>query len=209
MKLSWRVVSFAIPAFLTVSLIAAQESQDAQSAQSESAMRAEIQRLRPGISATDLGRVVRGFRIAPVRLNLARKDFVLVGLGSYFVNAAGGCNDCHTSPPYAAGGDPFSGEPKRVNVRNYLAGGAAFGPFTSRNITPDRATGLPANLTYEQFRESLRTGVDQKGLHPDMPLLQVMPWPVYQDLTERDLRAIYEYLRAIPHAEPAATTTGR
>src|SRR5262245_24313030 len=113
MKLSWRVFSFAIPAFLTVSLIAAQETQDAQStqnAQSESAMRAEIQRLRPGIAATDLGRVVRGFRIAPVRLNIERKDFILVGLGSYFVNAAGGCNDCHTNPPYAAGGDPFSGE---------------------------------------------------------------------------------------------------
>ena len=25
-----------------------------------------------------------------------------------------------------------------------------------------------------------------------------MPWPVYQDLTDRDLRAIYEYLRTIP-----------
>jgi hypothetical protein len=30
-----------------------------------------------------------------------------------------------------------------------------------------------------------------------------MPWPVYQDLTDRDLRAIYEYLAAIPHAEAA------
>jgi hypothetical protein len=30
-----------------------------------------------------------------------RKDFVFVGLGSYLVNAAGGCNDCHTNPPYA------------------------------------------------------------------------------------------------------------
>jgi hypothetical protein len=29
-------------------------------------------------------------------------------------------------------------------------------------------------------------------------LLQVMPWPVFQDLNDRDLRAIYEYLRAIP-----------
>jgi len=25
-----------------------------------------------------------------------------------------------------------------------------------------------------------------------------MPWPSYQDLTQRDLRAIYEYLSSIP-----------
>ena len=52
-------------------------------------------------------RVARGFEIAPVPLNLAGLDRDLVGLGSYLVNAAGGCNDCHTNPPYAAGGDPF------------------------------------------------------------------------------------------------------
>jgi hypothetical protein len=219
MKVRLSVLSFAIPALLTASLIAqdsqgiqtSQDSQASQDAQSDRAMSSEIQRLRPNLGATDVTRVVRGFRIAPVRLNLARKDFVLVGLGSYFVNAAGGCNDCHTSPSYAAGGDPFKGEPKRVNAANYLAGGAPFGPFTSRNITPDPASGLPANLTYEKFRQSMRTGVDQKRAHPDVSLLlQVMPWPVYQDLTERDLRSIYEYLRAIPHAEPAPPPpTGR
>jgi hypothetical protein len=29
-----------------------------------------------------------------------------------------------------------------------------------------------------------------------------MPWPTFGKMSERDLRAIYEYLRAIPHAEP-------
>lgn len=54
-----------------------------------------------------------------------------------------------------------------------------------------------------QFVATMRTGVDLKQLHPEVsPLLQVMPWPVYQDMTDRDLRAMYEYLRAIPHAEP-------
>ena len=45
----------------------------------------------------------------------------------------------------------------------------------------------------------LRTGhdVDEPGR-----ILQVMPWPVFSNMTDRDLRAIYEYLRAIPHAEP-------
>jgi hypothetical protein len=30
-----------------------------------------------------------------------------------------------------------------------------------------------------------------------------MPWPFYAKMTDIDLRAIYEYLRAIPSAEPA------
>ena len=32
----------------------------------------------------------------------------------------------------------------------------------------------------------------------DGNLLQVMPWPAYRDWTDRDLLAIYEYLRSIP-----------
>jgi hypothetical protein len=35
-------------------------------------------------------------------------------------------------------------------------------------------------------------------------LLQVMPWPVFGQMTDRDLEAIYAYLTTIPHAEPAA-----
>src|SRR5215813_13169094 len=87
-------------------------------------------------------RIKQGFAIAPVKLNLVEKNRALVGLGSYLVNAVGGCNDCHTNPNYAAGGNPFLGEPKKINAKNYLAGGMAFGPFISRNLTPENV--LPA-----------------------------------------------------------------
>src|SRR5229473_8520992 len=40
-------------------------------------------------------RIEQGFDIAPVPLNLDRKDRALVGLGSYFVNGPGDCNACH------------------------------------------------------------------------------------------------------------------
>jgi hypothetical protein len=143
-------------------------------------------------------RIRRGFQIAPVRLNLRGLTPAFVGLGSYIVNAQGGCNDCHTAPPYAEGGDPFRGEPEQINAARYLAGGIEFGPFTSRNLTPQPPDGLPANLTFEQFRDSLRHGTDFKHLHPDTPLLQVMPWPVYGKMSSLDLSAIYEFLRAIP-----------
>jgi hypothetical protein len=81
----------------------------------------------------------------------------------------------------------------------------AFGPFVSRNLTPDEY-GRPAGLTLEELIEVIRTGEDEDHLPPHVPseendLLQVMPWPVYQGMTDRDLRAIYEYLSAIPSLE--------
>ena len=143
-------------------------------------------------------RVLRGFRIAPVKLNLRGLNPVLVGLGSYIVNAQGGCNDCHTVPQFAPGGNPFMGQPEEINAATYLAGGGGFGPFTSRNLTP-RANGLPANLTRDQFIEVMRKGTDFKNRHPEIsPLLQVMPWPVYGKMTTVELMAVYEFLRAIP-----------
>jgi hypothetical protein len=150
----------------------------------------------PPAPDTEASRIQRGYQIVPVPLKLRGLNRSLVGLGSYIVNAQAGCNDCHTNPPYAPGGDPFQGQPEHINTAGYLAGGVHFGPFVSRNITPDDE-GLPAGLTFPEFRHVLRTGHD-----PDDPsgesLLQVMPWPVFRHMTDRDLRAIYEYLRAIP-----------
>ena len=152
----------------------------------------------------EIDRILTGLKISPVRLDLKGKNLALVGLGSYIVNAQGACNDCHTNPPFQEGGDPFQGQPEKVNTENFLAGGMMFGPFVSRNITPD-ANGLPAGLTFAQFKKTLRTGVDTHQLHPEIsPLLQVMPWPIYAKMKDHDLRAVYEYLRSIPHAEPGA-----
>jgi hypothetical protein len=155
-------------------------------------------------------RVRIGFDIAPVPLDLARKNRALVGLGSYIVNAQGGCNDCHTNPSYMMGGNPFNpGEGEVINSTRYLAGGRQFGPFiTSPNLTPD-AFGRPAGLTFEDFKAIMRTGVelDRPKGSPLPPILQVMPWPVYSHMTNRDLRAIYEYLRAIP-SQPTKLNAG-
>jgi hypothetical protein len=149
----------------------------------------------------------KGFAIAPVRLNLQGKNRDLVGLGSYIVNAQADCSGCHTSPSYVPGFDPFRGEVEKVNTKNYLAGGQSFGPFVSRNLTPE-ANGRPAGMTFEQFRLVMRTGIDLDKAHPQIsPLLQVMPWPVYRKMTDTDIRAIYEYLSAIPSARPGQQPT--
>ena len=150
---------------------------------------------------SDESKIQQGFAIAPVPLTLRGKNRSLVGMGSYIVNAVAGCSDCHTCPSYAPGHNPFAGGDGQTNATNYLAGGVPFGPFIhSRNITPD-ASGKPAGLTFDQFLHVLRTGED-----PEEPgdLLLVMPWPVFRNMTDRDIEAIYEYLRAIPHAEPGS-----
>jgi hypothetical protein len=150
----------------------------------------------------------------------------LVGLGSYIVNVVADCNGCHSVPQftYANGGNPYfkGNQPKVVNQATYLSGGQDFGQLipgtpniVSRNLTPDK-TGKPAGgRSWPEFREILRTGVDLDHLHPNCSatvssdcfpaqqpfngdLLQIMPWPAFQNLTDHELRAVYEYLSAVP-----------
>jgi hypothetical protein len=154
---------------------------------------------------SDESRIQTGLAIAPVPLNLHGLNHALVGLGSYFVNV--NCVDCHTCPTFTPGHNPFLGQSEQINTTNYLAGGRKFGPIVvSRNLTPE--DGLPAGRTFSEFELIMRTGFDFDHAHPALPLLQTMPWPGYKFLTDRDLRAIYEYLRAIPPAEPGPVTAG-
>ena len=169
-------------------------------------------------------KIQKGFQIAPVPLNLAGKNRALVGLGSYIVNAVSGCNGCHSAGPqteFVPGFNPYFGQPKKVNPATYLGGGRDFGAFpapgfphiVSRNLTPDK-TGRPeGGAEFSEFVEIMRHGTDFDHLHPScsatvttncLPppfrggLLQIMPWYEYQEMTDHDLRAIYEYLSAIP-----------
>jgi hypothetical protein len=172
-------------------------------------------------------RIERGLEIAPVHLNLEGKNRALVGLGSYIVNAQADCDGCHSAGPpteFAMGGNPYFGQPEKVNPATYLGGGRNFGPISgppspdivTRNLTPSTKTGLPeGEHTFEEFLTILRTGKDFDHLHPncsmsvatncfppvppfDGDLLQIMPWPIYQHMSDHDIRAIYEYLKAIP-----------
>ena len=186
----WVVCGITVCALVAAPALSGDRA-DGGEAAAEAAQTAE-----PAEVDAETARILRGFEIAPVPLRNRRNP--LVGLGSYLVNAGGGCNDCHTSPSYAEGGDPFLGQPEQINVEGYLAGGVEFGPFVSRNLTPDEH-GLPAGLTWPQFRRALRTGHDFEQAHPQIsPLLQVMPWPVYGKMVDRDLKAIYVYLSSIP-----------
>jgi hypothetical protein len=156
--------------------------------------------------ADEISQILRGYEIISdifpkkTKLNFAGKDWALVGLGSYLVNSTG-CNDCHTHPNYADNHNPYLGQPEQLNTDVYLSGGRIFGPVTnpiavSANITPHKATDRPAGLTLAGFFEVMRTGHDPRD--PQDDILQIMPWPLYQWKTDRDLKAMYEYLRVIP-----------
>jgi hypothetical protein len=119
---------------------------------------------------------------------------------------------------------PFIGV-KKINPKTYLGGGSDFGVFPSpggtvhiisRNLTPGKS-GMPeGDHTLAQFMQIIRTGIDLDNAHPncsnlintnclfapfDGSKLQVMPWPNFQNMTDRQITAIYTYLSAIPCLE--------
>jgi hypothetical protein len=117
----------------------------------------------------------------------------------------------------------FSGH-KQADPRYYLGGNQNFGPpapgfasIISRNLTPDK-TGQPEGHSLADFLLIMKTGVDLENAHPTcapgakntsncLPfpingaLLQVMPWAFFQNMTDRQLTAIYTYLSTIPCLE--------
>jgi hypothetical protein len=157
------------------------------------------------------GRANIGFEIAKQQGITLDQDNPMEGLGSYLVNE-GGCNDCHTWPNYAPGGDPYQRQPKQVPLANYLAGGRLFAlpndNVCSRNISPAPGTSKPAGLTRDEFVHVLRTGCDPQSANfhdaAACDLLAVMPWPNIQEMRKQELHAIYAYLSVLPHSEPGA-----
>ena len=120
---------------------------------------------------------------------------------------------------YLAGGQDFGQVAIDANFN-------LIGPhIISRNLTPNY-TGLPeGGNTFDQFLQIIRHGTDLDHLHPpcatdpsnpnclfalpgvnsvDGNLLQIMPWPVFNNMSTQDLYAIYVYLSAIPCIEGPA-----
>jgi hypothetical protein len=166
------------------------------------------------------GKVEQGLQISPVPVKLANLNRSRVGRGSYLVNAASGCANCHTCPTFLSG--PDNGKAKqRINAQNYMAGGVPFalpadaqGPvgseLKSANLTPDER-GNPGGLTFVQFKAALTEGhrtLTEAYTENPAPSeaytgpISVMPWRIYQNFDAADLGAMYEYLKAIPQAKP-------
>ena len=100
------------------------------------------------------------------------------------------------------------------DMNSPLYGGPGLGPnIFTRNLTPDH-TGNPAGgMDLATFMKVIRTGHDFDTLHLNCSntvtdncyqfpvngsVLQVMPWPLYQNMTDRQLKAIWTYLSTVP-----------
>lgn len=137
----------------------------------------------------------------------------LVKRGAYLVNTSA-CHDCHSPKvmtPQGPEPDPdrlLSGYPADLPLpevkkealkdwilfNEHLTGIAGpWGVSFAANLTSDE-TGI-GNWTEEQFFTAIRKGI-YKGLEGSRPLLPPMPWQVYRNMTDTDLRSIFAYLKS-------------
>jgi hypothetical protein len=137
-----------------------------------------------------------------------------VARGQYIVSTAG-CHDCHT--PWKngpKGPEPdmtlaLSGHPESMKLPPppklgngpwvWTAAGtntAFAGPWGvsyTANLTPDKLTGLGI-WTEDIFVKTIRSG---RHWGVSRPILPPMPWSVYRNLTDEDLKSVFAYLRTI------------
>jgi hypothetical protein len=134
---------------------------------------------------------------------------------------------------------PPNNAPVKFNQATYLNGGQDFGPvgpgishgvvgagpdIISRNLTPDYTGNPEGGNDLHTFMTIIRTGHDYDHLHPNCgedvtdncyfapvngDVLQVMPWPNYEHMTDYQLKAIWTYLSTVPcnaHNDALGTT---
>ena len=140
--------------------------------------------------------------------------------GRYLVSV-GGCNDCHSPKKMTDQGpipDPallLSGHPAGIplagadtaTAKNWILffpmGTASKGPWGTTyaaNLTPD-PTGI-GNWSEQQFFNAMRKGW-YKGMEGTRPIMPLMPWQNYKDMSDEDLRSIFAYLKTIPPVKNA------
>ena len=123
---------------------------------------------------------------APYPVIQASRDPKVIERGRYIVHGPGHCVACHVNADeqkeVANGGAPP------------LAGGNAFvlpvGTFYTRNLTPDRETGI-GRYTDAQLARVLRHGVLPSGR-------AAIPFMEAQNMSDEDLTAVISFLRSQP-----------
>ncbi len=137
-----------------------------------------------------------------------------VARGRYLMNAIG-CDDCHTPKLMGPNGPEldlsrrFSGHPEGTVLppapaasgpwiasatADLTAWSGPWGVSYAFNLTPDENTGI-GSWSEETFVSAIRTG---RHMGVSRPILPPMPWNVYRNLSDEDLKSIYAYLRTIP-----------
>jgi hypothetical protein len=165
-------------------------------------------------AAAILGLTAFAFTAQPTTAETAQTTDPKIARGSYLVKIMV-CNDCHT--PWKVGPqgpEPdmtrmLSGHPEDMaipqlkplpnpwewaaaNTNTAFAG--PWGVSFTANLTPDPETGL-GKWSAETFIRALRTGRHEGQ---GRPILPPMPYPMYRQATDEDLRAVFAFLQSIP-----------
>ncbi|MCZ4313312.1 c-type cytochrome [Comamonadaceae bacterium G21597-S1] len=139
----------------------------------------------------------------------------LVARGKYIVSTSG-CHDCHTPWHIGPNGpEPdmrraLSGHPQAmvmppapklpegpwlvVTAATNTAFAGPWGVTFTANLTPDGESGL-GKWTAKDFIVTIRTGL---RMGRGREILPPMPYPVYNNMTDADLTAVFTYLQSIP-----------
>ncbi len=138
----------------------------------------------------------------------------LVKRGAYLVNAVG-CDDCHSPkrmgahgpeviPEQRFGGYPSARPLAPIDTNVLKNGWAMLGPDLTNAVGP-WGVSFAANISSDessignwseaQFFRAIREG-KSKGLEGGRSLLPPMPWFVYKNFNDEDIRAIFAYLKS-------------
>jgi mono/diheme cytochrome c family protein len=157
---------------------------------------------RPLPSRDDSLSDLRGLAIQPLRTPRVRLDQIFAfARGSYLVNAAVGCSDCHTNPGNAG---------PKINTAAYLTGGRVFIDPPPVQPMNHQARSMSADLLGKDHGFMNEPGMDYAtfakimttGTHADDSPPAPLAWPMSDvaigKLVPDDLRAIWIYLRDLP-----------
>jgi hypothetical protein len=139
--------------------------------------------------------------------------------GEYLVSIIG-CDDCHSPkrmgpmgpeiiPELRLSGYPSSRPIQKADSQMVKQGWmlmgtdltSCVGPWGmsfAGNLTSDE-TGI-GNWTEENFLRAIKKG-KYKGLENSRPLLPPMPWFVYKNMSDEDLKSIFAYLKTVKAVE--------
>ncbi len=131
----------------------------------------------------------------------------LLERGTYLVDHVLLCNDCHSErdwnfyggppkPPFGAGRECMTRDTKSIGVVVSRGQGNFPGVLCIRNITPDPESGV-GGWTDGEIIRSIREGVDHKGLG----LFPIMPYFIYQNISDQDVAAVVAYMRSLEPVE--------
>lgn len=116
----------------------------------------------------------------------ASKDPVIIAKGKHIVLGPGHCVDCH-SPIRNVDSVLQAGQ--EVPLTGGFKFDLPFGTFYTRNLTPDKETGI-GNLTDGELARILRYSIKKNGE-------AVLPFMQAQNFSDEDLTAVISYLRSL------------